>query len=62
MSIGLNKGDEGAIAEIKLTTSADVDKTYPATFYNKDEQGVKFGNIRDVQFAHIYTYKTINTK
>lgn len=62
LSIGLNKGDEGAIAEIKLTTSADVDKTYPATFYNKDEQGVKFGNIRDVQFAHIYTYKTINTK
>ena len=28
LSIGMNKGDNGAVAEIKLTTSADVDESY----------------------------------
>ncbi len=60
LTIGMNKNTEGAIAEIKLTTSADVDKTVPETFYNKDAQGVKFGNIKDVQFAYMYFYKTPN--
>lgn len=55
--IGMNKNAEGAIAEIKLTTSADLDTTVPEVFYDQDAQGNKFGNIRDLQFAYMYLYK-----
>ncbi|MDO4771293.1 PKD-like family lipoprotein [Porphyromonas sp.] len=58
LSIGLNKGSEGAVAEIKLTTSADIDHSFTPRFYDKDKDGVKFGNIKDLQFAHIYFYKS----
>lgn len=60
LSIGINKGDEGAVAEIKLTTAADVDQAFTPRFYNKAEDGSKFGTIRDLQFAHIYFYKSHN--
>lgn len=60
LSIGLNKGDEGAVAEIRLTTAADVDQTFTPKFYDRAQDGTKFGNIRDLQFAHIYFYKSLN--
>ncbi len=55
LSIGLNKGSEGAIAEIKLTTAGDVDTSF-SLFRDKDDDGNKFGNIMDLQFAHLYNY------
>ncbi len=57
LSIGMNKGDEGAIAEIILNTASDIDEDIPTTFYDKDNEGNKFGNIKDLQFTQIYTYK-----
>ena len=55
LSIGMNKGDNGAVAEIKLTTSADVDESY-SMFCDKDADGNAFGKILDVQFAHMYSF------
>lgn len=55
LSIGMNKGDNGAVAEIKLTTSADVDESY-TMFCDKDADGNAFGKILDVQFAHMYSF------
>lgn len=54
--IGMNKGTEGAVAEVKLTTSGDVDETFPTTVYTQDAEGHKFGNILDLQFAYEYMY------
>ena len=56
LSIGLVKGNEGAVAEIKLTTAADIDSEFKPTFYDKDDEGQKFGPIVDLQFAHEYMY------
>ena len=55
LSIGMNNGDNGAVAEIKLTTSADVDESY-TMFCDKDADGNAFGKILDVQFAHMYSF------
>lgn len=54
--IGMNSGDKGAVAEIKLATSGDVDDSYPAKFFSTDAAGQQFGNITDVQFVHPYAY------
>src|SRR3712207_9362890 len=51
LSVGLNKGDKGAVTEIKLTTGGDVDETYKVPLYNKDKNNVEFGNIVDLQFV-----------
>ena len=56
MSIGLNKGEEGAVAEVKFTTASDLDETFPTLFFDKDNEGNIFGNIQDLQFAPIYNY------
>lgn len=58
LSLGLNKGSEGAIAEIKLNTASDLDADFEPLFYNQDSNGEKFGNIQDVQFAHEYMYQS----
>ena len=57
LSLGLNKGSEGAVAEIKLNTASDLDEEFEPLFYNQSEDGEKFGNIQDLQFAHVYMYK-----
>lgn len=54
--IGMNKGNEGAVTEIKLTTAGDIDETFNNNVYTQDESGAKFGNIMDLQFAHEYMY------
>lgn len=59
LSIGMNKGAEGAVAEVKLTTAADVDAEETATFYTGSATE-HFGNIKDLQFAPIYTYSITN--
>ena len=58
LSLGLNKGSEGAIAEIKLNTASDLDEEFEPLFYNQGSNGEKFGNIQDVQFAHEYMYES----
>ncbi len=57
LSIGMNKGEYGAVAELLLNTASDVDKDVPVTFYDKDNNGVRFGNIKDLQFAPEYFYE-----
>ena len=62
LSIGLNNGANGAIAEIKLNTASDVDETYTPLFYDKDSEGHKLGNILDVQFVREYSYALPSNK
>ncbi|MGP1480332.1 MAG: PKD-like family lipoprotein [Hoylesella enoeca] len=57
LSIGMNKGDQGAVAEIKLNTASDIDESWAATFYDTDSDGAKLGNILDVQFVREYSYQ-----
>ena len=57
LSLGLNKGAEGAVAEIKLNTASDLDEEFEPLFYNQGEDGEKFGNIQDLQFSHEYMYQ-----
>lgn len=59
LSIGMNKGENGAVAEIKLTPAADVDESY-SIFCDKDAEGNAFGRILDVQFAHVYSFSKDN--
>ena len=56
LSIGLEKEGQGAVAEILLNTASDVDSDTPALFYDKDDNGLPFGRIKDVQFTQIYMY------
>lgn len=56
LSIGLEKEGKGAVAEILLNTASDVDSDTPALFYDKDDNGLPFGRIKDVQFTQIYMY------
>ena len=60
MTIGLNQGTKGAITEIKLTTSGDVEESYKMPVYSQDKDGQAFGNIADIQFVHEYSYQVPN--
>ena len=62
LSIGLNSGANGAVAEIKLNTASDVDETYTPRFYDKDSEGHKLGNILDAQFVREYSYALPSNK
>ena len=57
LTIGMNKGANGAIAEIKLNTASDVDESFAATFHDTDSDGQKLGPILDVQFVREYSYQ-----
>ncbi len=59
MSIALYNEAEarGAIAEIRFTTSADVDKDFTQLFYDTDSEGNKWKRIQDFQFAREHQYK-----
>lgn len=54
MNIVMFDGVNGAVAEIKFTTSADVDTDYAPLFYDRDNEGKRWGEIKDVQFVHEY--------
>ena len=59
LDIVLFDGTHGAVAEVKLTTAADVDDDYPALFYDRDNAGNRWGEIRDIQFVYDYIYKMV---
>ena len=53
-----NTQGHGAIGEIRFTTAADVDTEFEPLFYDQDNEGERWGEIKDVQFVHEYFYKT----
>lgn len=59
LDIVLFDGEHGAIAEIKFTTAADVDTDYGTLFYDKDDKGNLWGEIKDIQFVNDYIYKMV---
>lgn len=50
LSIGLNQNSKGAVAEIKLLTSGDVDNSWAPQLYEG------FDNIMDIQYCNELTY------
>lgn len=59
LDIVMFDGTNGAIGEIKFTTAADVDTDYAPLFYDRDNEGKRWGEIKDVQFAYDYIYKMV---
>lgn len=57
LNIVMFNGANGAIGEIKFNTAADVDTDYAPLFYDKDDNGNKWGEIEDIQFVYEYMYK-----
>ena len=57
LNIVLFNGVNGAVAEIKFDTAADVDNDYTPQFYDKDNEGNLWGEIKDIQFVYEYMYK-----
>ena len=57
LNIVMFNGTNGAIGEMKFTNSADIDASYPALFYDKDNNGNAWGKIKDIQFVNDYVYK-----
>ena len=60
MSIGMYNGVNGAVAEIRFNTAADLDKSFEPLFYDKDDNGNPWGIIKDMQFVYELNYKTID--
>ena len=58
LSIGLYNGTNGAVAEMRFNTAADVDEDFEPLFYDKDDEGNQWGIIKDLQFVNEYMYKT----
>ena len=42
----------GAVAEIMFNTAADIEKDFEPLFYDKDENNLPWGKIRDMQYAN----------
>ena len=59
LDIVMFNGTNGAIAEIKFATSADIDEDYEALFYDRDGEGNLWGEIKDIQFVYDYIYKMV---
>jgi hypothetical protein len=59
MNIVMFNGVNGAVAEMKFTTAADVDDDFTPLFYDRDNEGNMWGEIKDIQFVNEYTYKMI---
>lgn len=57
LNIVLFNGTNGAIAEIKFNTAADVDSSYGPKLYDRDNEGNLWGEIKDLQFVNDYIYK-----
>ena len=58
MNIVMYNGTNGAIAEIKFDTAADVDDSFAPLFYEKDEKGNNlWDEIKDIIFVYEYKYK-----
>lgn len=59
LDIVMYDGTHGAIANIKFTTAADVDEGYLPLFYDRDGEGKRWGEIKDIQFVYDYIYKMV---
>ena len=59
MNIVMFNGTNGAVGEIKFTTSADIDNDFTPLFYDRDNEGNLWGEIKDIQFVNDYTYEMI---
>ena len=59
LDIVLYNGTNGAVAEMKFTTAADVDTDYEPLLYEKDCEGRPWGEIKDIQFVNDYMYKMV---
>lgn len=59
LDIVLFDGKHGAIANIKFNTAADIDEDYASLFYDRDLDGNRWGEIKDVQFVYDYVYKMV---
>ncbi len=53
LSIALDNGKNGAVTEVRLDNTGDVDETFPVVLYDGTEDE-KFGIIQDIQFVHDY--------
>ena len=54
LNIVMYNGTNGAVAEIKFTTAADVDNDFAPLFYDRDNAGNLWEEIKDVIFAYEY--------
>ena len=43
---------------MRFNTAADVDEDFEPLFYDKDDEGNRWGIIKDLQFTNEYMYKT----
>ena len=59
LNIVMYNGTNGAVAEIKFTTAADVDNSFTPLFYDRDNEGNLWGEIKDIQFVNDYTYEMV---
>lgn len=59
LNIVLFNGTNGAVAEVKMNTAADVDEDYAPLLYDKDNEGNLWGEIKDIQFVNDYMYKMV---
>ena len=56
LDIVMTDGTHGAIGNIKFTTAADVDEDYLPLFYDRDGEGNRWGEIKDIQFVYDFEY------
>ena len=59
LNIVMFNGTNGAVAEIKFTTAADVDNDFTPLFYDKDNEGNPWGEIKDIIFVNEYAYEMV---
>ena len=59
LNIVLFNGTNGAIAEMKFTTAADVDTDFTPLFYDKDNEGNPWDEIKDIIFVNEYAYEMV---
>ena len=59
MNIVMFNGTNGAVGEIKFTTAADIDNDFTPLFYDRDNEGNLWGEIKDIQFVNDYVYEMI---
>ena len=59
LNIVMYNGTNGAVAEIKFTTAADVDNDFAPLFYDKDNEGNLWGEIKDIIFVNEYAYEMV---
>ena len=59
MNIVMFNGVNGAVAEMKFTTAADVDTDFAPLFYDKDNEGNPWGEIKDIIFVNEYAYEMV---